>query len=102
LRRSRPADTGEGHRGEHSDQRHREASARYTAALSHHKAKARAPTSGMRVTLAAKSDFGQGHLVCPLANNALSAVNVGRRTRSSCGPQSGSSVYESARAIHAN
>ena len=38
------------------------ASARYTAALSHHKAKAPAPTSGMRVTLAAKSVFGQGTL----------------------------------------
>jgi hypothetical protein len=38
------------------------ASARYAAALSHHKAKAPAPTSGMRVTLAAKSVFGQGAL----------------------------------------
>ena len=41
------------------------ASARYTAALSHHKAKARASTSGMRVMLAAKSVFGQGALFGP-------------------------------------
>jgi len=58
------------------------------------------------VTLAAKSVFGQGTLFAgaPLANNALSAVSVGGAPErcSSCGPQSGSSVYDAARTIHTN
>jgi len=53
------------------------------------------------MTLAAKSVFGQGTLLAP-SRNALSAFSVERRAHSSCGPQSGSSVYDSARAIRAN
>ena len=71
--RSRPADPGEDIAASIAISCTAKASARYTAALSHHKATAPAPTSGMRVTLAAKSVFGQGTLLAgaPLANNAL-------------------------------
>jgi hypothetical protein len=49
--------------------------------------------------------FGNGEMAgAPLANNAqVRSVWGGARERcSSCGPQSGSSVYDSARAIPAN
>jgi hypothetical protein len=44
----------------------------------------------------------RGHLVFPLANNALSAVSVAAHANDVRGQRSGSSVYDSARAIHTN